>query len=83
VDGRQGWAEGAKGRAARGEVREIEAHQRKLLRSLELALLAVLGAGDWVTGWVEQQSTSIKLGLGMLLGVAATMTVAALYAMLR
>ena len=56
---------------------------RKLLRSLELALLAVIGAVEWVIGWVERQSTAMKLGLGMLLGVVATMTVAAAYAGLR
>jgi hypothetical protein len=56
---------------------------RKLLRPLELALLAVIGAVEWVIHWVEQQSTAMKLGLGMLLGVAATMAVAAIYAWLR
>jgi hypothetical protein len=56
---------------------------RKLLRPPELALLAVIGAVEWVIGWVERQSTPMKLGLGMLLGVAATMTVAAIYAELR
>jgi hypothetical protein len=43
----------------------------------------VIGAVEWVIGWVERQSTPMKLGLGMLLGVAATMTVAAIYARLR
>jgi hypothetical protein len=56
---------------------------RKLLRALELALLAVIGAVEWVFDWVERQSTAMKLGIGMLLGVAATMTVAAIYAWLR
>jgi hypothetical protein len=55
----------------------------KLLRPLELALLAMIGAVEWVIGWVERQSTPMKLGLGMLLGIAATMTVAAIYASLR
>jgi hypothetical protein len=55
---------------------------RKLLRPLELALIAVIGAVEWVTDWVERQSTAMKLGVGMLLGVAATMTVAAIYAWL-
>jgi hypothetical protein len=53
---------------------------RKLLRPLELALIAVIGAAEWVIDWVERQSTAMKLGVGMLLGVAATMTVAAIYA---
>jgi uncharacterized membrane protein len=56
---------------------------RKLLRPLELVLLAVIGAVEWVIDWVEHQSTAMKLGLGMLLGVAATMAVAAIYAWLR
>jgi hypothetical protein len=56
---------------------------RKVLRALELALLAVFGAGEWVIYWIERQSTAIILGLGMLLGVAATMIVAAIYASLR
>jgi len=56
---------------------------RKLLRPLELVLLAVIGAVEWVIDWVERQSTAMKLGLGMLLGVAATMAVAAIYAWLR
>ena len=56
---------------------------RKVLRALELALLAVIGAGEWVTNWIERQSTAIILGLGMLLGVAATMIVGAIYASLR
>jgi hypothetical protein len=56
---------------------------RKVLRALELALLAVIGAGEWVINWTERQSTAIILGLGMLLGVAATMIVAAIYASLR
>ena len=56
---------------------------RKLLRALELALLAVIGALEWVFDWVERQSTAMKRGIGMLLGVAATMTVAAIYAWLR
>jgi hypothetical protein len=55
---------------------------RKVLRPLELALLAVIGAGEWVINWIERQSTAI-LGLGMLLGVAATMIVGAIYASLR
>jgi hypothetical protein len=45
---------------------------RKLLRALELALIAVIGAVEWVIDWVERQSTAMKLGFGMLLGVAAT-----------
>jgi hypothetical protein len=56
---------------------------RKLLRALELALIAVIGAVEWVLDWVERQSTAMKLGVGMLLGVATTMTVAAIYAWLR
>jgi hypothetical protein len=56
---------------------------RKVLRALELALLAVVGAGEWVINWIERQSTAIILGLGMLLGVAATMIVGAIYASLR
>jgi hypothetical protein len=56
---------------------------RKVLRALELALLAVIGAGEWVVNWIERQSTAIILGLGMLLGVAATMIVGAIYASLR
>jgi len=56
---------------------------RKLLRALELALLAVIGAVEWVIDWVERQSTATKLGMGMLSGVAATMAVAAIYAWLR
>jgi hypothetical protein len=56
---------------------------RKLLRPLELVLLAVIGAVEWVIAWVERQSTPMKLGLGMLLGVAGTMTVATIYARLR
>ena len=56
---------------------------RKVLRALELTLLAVIGAGDWVIHWIERQSTAIILGLGMLLGVAATMIVAVIYASLR
>ena len=56
---------------------------QKLLRPLELALLAVIGAVEWVIDWVERQSTPMKLGLGMLLGVAGTMTVAVIYARLR
>jgi hypothetical protein len=65
------------------EERDAEAMMLKLLRPLELALLAVIGAVEWVIGWVERQSTPMKLGLGMLLGIAATMTVAAIYARLR
>ena len=56
---------------------------RKVLRALELALLAVIGAGEWVINWIERQSTAIILGLGMLLGVAGTMIVAVIYASLR
>jgi hypothetical protein len=56
---------------------------RKVLRPLELTLLAVIGAGEWVINWIERQSTAIILGLGMLLGVAATMIVGAIYASLR
>jgi hypothetical protein len=56
---------------------------RKVPRALELALLAVIGAGEWVINWSERQSTAIILGLGMLLGVAATMIVGAIYASLR
>jgi len=63
--------------------RDAEAVMRKLLRPLELVLLAVIGAVEWVIDWVERQSTPMKLGLGMLLGVAATMTVAVIYARLR
>jgi hypothetical protein len=55
----------------------------RLLRPLELVLIAVIGAVQWVAGWVERQTTGGKLGLGMLLGVAATMAVAAIYARLR
>jgi hypothetical protein len=55
---------------------------RKLLRPLELALIAVIGAVEWIIDWVERQSTAMKLGVGMLSGVAATMTVAAIYAWL-
>jgi hypothetical protein len=56
---------------------------RKLLCPLELALLAVIGAAEWVRDWVGGRTTGVKLGLGMLLGVAATMAVAAIYAWLR
>jgi hypothetical protein len=56
---------------------------RKALRALELALLAVIGAAESVIDWTERQSKAIILGLGMLLGVAATMAVAAIYASLR
>ncbi|HEY6810416.1 MAG TPA: hypothetical protein VIZ70_04755 [Propionibacteriaceae bacterium] len=56
---------------------------RKVLRALEQALLAVIGAGEWVINWIQRQSTAIILGLGMLLGVAATMIVGAIYASLR
>ena len=56
---------------------------RKVLRALETALLAVIGAGEWVINWIERQSTAIILGLGMLLGVAATMIVAVIYASLQ
>jgi hypothetical protein len=56
---------------------------QKVLRALELALLAVIGAGEWLVNWIERQSTAIILGLGMLLGVAATMIVGAIYASLR
>ena len=56
---------------------------RKVMRALELALLAVIGAGEWVINWIERQSTASILGLGMLLGVAATMIVAVIYASLR
>ena len=66
-----------------GFPREWSAMTRKVLRALELALLAVIGAGEWVINWIERQSTAIILGLGMLLGVAATMIVAVIYASLR
>jgi hypothetical protein len=56
---------------------------RKLLRPLELALIGVIGAVEWVIDWVKRQSTPMTLGVGMLLGVGATMTVAAIYAWLR
>ena len=56
---------------------------RKSLRALELALLAVIGGAEWVLDWVDGQTTGVKLGVGMLLGVAATMTVAAVYAGLQ
>jgi hypothetical protein len=56
---------------------------RKLLRPLELALIAVIGAVEWIIDWVERQSTAMKLGVGMLFGVAATMAIAAIYAWLR
>jgi predicted tellurium resistance membrane protein TerC len=56
---------------------------RKVLRALELALLVLIGAGEWVANWIERQSTAIILGLGMLLGVAATMIVGAIYASFR
>jgi hypothetical protein len=65
------------------EERDAEAMIWKLLRPLELALLAVIGAVAWVINWVEPQSTPMKRGVGMLLGVAATMTVAVIYARLR
>jgi hypothetical protein len=65
------------------EEHDAEAMMQKLLRPPELVLLAVIGGVEWVIGWVERQSTPMKLGLGMLLGVAATMTVAAIYAELR
>jgi len=48
----------------------------------ELALIGMIGAVEWVIDWVERQSTAMKLGVGMLLGVAATMAVAAIYAWL-
>ena len=56
---------------------------RKVLRALELALLAVIGATEWVINWIERQSAAIILLLGVLLGVAATMIVAAIYASFR
>ena len=71
------------GRDEMSEERYAEARMWRLLRPLELALLAAIGAVEWVVDWVERQSTPMKLGLGMLLGVAATMTVAAIYAGLR
>jgi hypothetical protein len=63
--------------------RPVNPVTRKLLRPLELALIAVIGAVEWIIDWVERQSTAMKLGMGMLLGVAATMAVAAIYAWLR
>jgi hypothetical protein len=56
---------------------------RKVLLALERALLALFGAVDWVIDWLEHQSTAIILGLGMLLGVAATVIVAAIFASVR
>ena len=56
---------------------------RKVLRALERAFLAVFDAGDWVIDWLDHQSTAIILGLGMLLGVGATLIVAAIFASLR
>jgi len=56
---------------------------RKVLRELERAFLAVFDAGDWVIDWLDHQSTAIILGLGMLLGVGATLIVAAIFASLR
>ena len=66
-----------------GEERDAEAMRWKLRRPVELALLAVIGAVEWLIAWVERQSTPMKLGLAMLLGVAGTMTVAVIYARLR
>jgi hypothetical protein len=68
---------------ADGFPRERSVMTRKVLRALELALLAVIGAAEWAIDWTERQSKAIILGLGMLLGVAATMIVAAIYASLR
>jgi len=56
---------------------------RKVLRALERAFLAVFDAVDWVIDWLDHQSTAIILGLGMLLGVGATLIVAAIFASLR
>lgn len=56
---------------------------RKLLRGGEPALIALIGAAEWVRNWVEGETTGVKLDLGMLLGIAATMAVAAIYAWLR
>ena len=56
---------------------------RKVLRALERAFLAVFDAGDWVIDWLDHQSTAIILGLGMLLGVGATLIVVAIFASLR
>jgi len=41
---------------------------QKLLRPLELALLAVIGAVEWVIGWVERQSTPMKARVGDVVG---------------
>jgi len=56
---------------------------RKVLRALERAFLAVFDAVDWVIDWLDHQSTAIILGLGMLLGVGATLIVVAIFASLR
>jgi hypothetical protein len=56
---------------------------RKVLRALERALLAVIGAVERVIEWLEHQSTAVVLGVGMLLGVGATVIVAAIFAGLR
>ena len=71
------------GRNEMSEEPYAQARMWKLLRPLELVLLAVIGAMEWVIDWVERQTTLMKLGLGMLLGVAATMIVAVIYARLR
>jgi hypothetical protein len=56
---------------------------RKVLRPVELVLLAVIGAVEWLADWMEHQTTGVILGIGMLLGIAATMIVAAVFASLR
>jgi len=43
----------------------------------------VFDAVDWVIDWLDHQSTAIILGLGMLLGVGATLIVVAIFASLR
>ena len=45
-------------------------------------VVGVIGAAESVIDWTERQSKAIILGLGMLLGVAATMIVATIYASL-
>jgi hypothetical protein len=56
---------------------------RKLLRALELALIAVIGAVEWVIDWVERQSTAMKARFRHVVGCSRHNGVAAIYAWLR